>query len=209
MIYQKAKKAEEMRKRNMKRKRMHKDVKRILFDMDGVLCIFDDTKSIEEIATPGFFRTRKPDPAAVATLNMLYHMANFSEDMDLYIMSSVFNDDHSANDKLMWITDKFAWMSDAHVIFSEYGKPKASAVPDGWNMSETVLVDDFTRNLREWRSEGGVGIKYLNGINGTKGTWDGFIVSNRMKPELMARTIKAIADMLPLQSHTITETEVF
>lgn len=38
---------------------------------------------------------------------------------------------------------------------------------------EMFLFDDFSRNLHEWKSAGGKGIKCYNGLNGNHGTWAG------------------------------------
>ena len=43
-----------------------------------------------------------------------------------------------------------------------------------------VLVDDYTKNLKEWPVFGdakfGRAVKLLNGINGNNGTWTGIFV---------------------------------
>ena len=60
---------------------------------------------------------------------------------------------------------------------------------------ELILVDDFSKNLREWVDTGDnfIGIKFMNGINGTKGTWAGYLVSNKMSAAQLVNAITGIA----------------
>ena len=53
-----------------------------------------------------------------------------------------------------------------------------------------ILIDDFSKNLREWH---GVAIKLMNGINGTKGTWCGYSVNGKATPDVIRNTIIGIA----------------
>lgn len=39
------------------------------------------------------------------------------------------------------------------------------------------------KHLHAWEQAGGKGIKLMNGINGTKGTWNGLVVSRFASPE--------------------------
>ena len=56
-----------------------------------------------------------------------------------------------------------------------------------------VLVDDYTKNLKEWPVFGdakfGRAVKLLNGINGTNGTWTGISVSRFFTPKSIADVI--------------------
>ena len=39
-----------------------------------------------------------------------------------------------------------------------------------------ILVDDHTPNLKRWETAGGTGVKWLNGINGKNGRFEGIRV---------------------------------
>ena len=56
-----------------------------------------------------------------------------------------------------------------------------------------VLVDDYTKNLKEWPVFGdakfGRAVKLLNGINGNNGTWTGISVSRFFSPDSIAKAI--------------------
>ena len=44
--------------------------------------------------------------------------------------------------------------------------------------SNDYLIDDYTKNLIDWKQSGGTGIKFLNGINHTNKTWQGLLLTN-------------------------------
>jgi len=56
-----------------------------------------------------------------------------------------------------------------HRIFPACGESKRDQIQGGINENDWLL-DDYTLNLNQWDPPGR-GIKLLNGINHTKGTW--------------------------------------
>lgn len=58
------------------------------------------------------------------------------------------------------------------------------------SLEEVAMPGYFRENLREWH---GVAIKLMNGINGTKGTWCGYSVNGRAKPDVIRNTLLGIA----------------
>lgn len=155
---------------------------RILFDMDGVLAKWNPDASIEEVASPGYFLSREPNAKVADVIKML-----LDRKYDVYILTSVFNDNHSKKEKLSWLQSHCPYIGTHKVIFCTYGENKADAAKAN---ADDILIDDYTPNLKAWT---GIGIKYLNGINGTKGTWDGYVISGNSSPIIMAQTIDAIA----------------
>lgn len=158
---------------------------RIYFDMDGVLAKFNSAASIEETATPGYFANREKDEKAISLCKELLK-AGF----DVYILSSVYRDDHSANEKIEWLQK--VGLGDVPPIFVPYGEVKRKFISKEKN-EVCFLVDDFTKNLKEFEQEQDfVGIKYYNGINGTNGSWDGFSINNRMSVSRMFTLISSL-----------------
>ena len=158
---------------------------RIFFDMDGVLAVWSDTP-IEDVAKKGYFAGLPTQENVVNAFKIL----ELQTGIELFVLSSVFSDDHSEADKRIWVA-KHLGLADTHQIYCPYGREKETAVGDfGGIRASDVLIDDFTRNLRHWS---GIPIKLYNGINGTKETWRGHSVHAAMEADILARQIYAIA----------------
>ena len=157
---------------------------KIYFDMDGVLAAWNQDASLEEVATKGYFTKCKPIEKMLAIFNRLA-----DEGYSVHILSSVFCDDHSKEDKLEWLSNYLPALKRENIHFSEYGKSKADFV----NAKEKdVLIDDFTPNLFAWT---GRAIKLFNGINGTKGTWNGYSVSVAMTEDILYNQLVALINI--------------
>ena len=84
-----------------------------------------------------------------------------------------FINEEAKRGKLNWI--KKVGLDSIPVTFIPYGADKSEYLPrERW--TRNILLDDYTQNLREWQRSGNIGVKYLNGINGTNGTWKGMVV---------------------------------
>ena len=59
--------------------------------------------------------------------------------------------------------------------------------------SGNYLLDDYTKNLASWNPN--QGIKLLNGINHTRGTWQGNAVRYDKPPDILARDIARIVEL--------------
>lgn len=162
---------------------------RLFIDMDGTIYPFDKDASLEQITSKGYFSELTPYDNLVELIRML----NKDERFEVYLLSSVFQDDHSAADKLTSVNRWMPWMKE-RAVFAQYGKPKKDFIIEP--KPTDVLLDDFTDNLMEWH---GIGIKIYNGINGTKGRWHGYSVSNAMRPEILYNQLTGIvqAETLP------------
>lgn len=119
-------------------------------DMDGVLAKWNEYASEEETHEPGYFINRDVQKNAVAMVNLL---ANAGEDVK--ILSSMYEDDHSAVDKEKWL--KKHGIKIPH-IFVPYGKDKYSYI-DAEKDDLPVLIDDYSKNLNAWEKKGYLPIK--------------------------------------------------
>lgn len=156
--------------------------------MDGVLAVWENC-SIEETFKPGFFRSREPMHNVVGAVKSFLKNDNF----DVYVLSSTYTDNHSAAEKAEW-NAMFTSIPKENQIYIPYGKDKC----EGLNITVSdILIDDFTENLRKWP---GTAIKLYNGINGTKGSWNGFSCHSNMTPELLYLQILAIARIVRCKS---------
>ena len=176
--------------KNEQKKAPRSKKRRLFIDMDGTIVVWNGDASFEEVAAPGYFSNIAPMNNSLMAVK--YLVTEMSDKYEIFILSSVFEDGHSVRDKNIWL-DKYLPEIDAnHRIFVPYSRTKRDYVREvtGAIYDSDVLVDDFTKNLAAWH---GVGIKILNGINGSKGTWNGYVISHNMTPETMARAIDALA----------------
>ena len=158
---------------------------RIFFDLDGVLAVWFYTP-IEDVAKKGYFAGL---PAQENVVNA-FKILELQPGIELFVLSSVFLDNHSEADKRTWVA-KHLGLADKHQIYCPYGREKETALEEiGGIRASDVLIDDFSRNLHHWR---GIPIKLYNGINGTKGTWCGHSVHADMEADILARQIYEIA----------------
>lgn len=145
-------------------------------DMDGVIAEW----GTEGYTEKGYFSTRPAIP------NMVLAVAQMvKQGKDVYILSSVLQDDHSATEKHIWLDIMFGDLIPMeHRIFVPYGDCKDNYVEkiDG---CVNVLIDDYNPNLEAWS---GIAIKFLNGMNGASKQWTGNTVHYLMPPaEIVSR----------------------
>ena len=162
--------------------------RRMFFDMDGTIVTWDPTASFEEVASPGYFANCGSMEKVVSALKQIAVNNHF----ELFILSSVFEDGHSIQDKNEWLDRYHIPIDEKHRIFVPYSKKKSDFVKEttGFLSNGDILIDDYTKNLKDWH---GCAIKMLNGINATKGTWNGFTVSSNTQFEKLAASIEALA----------------
>ena len=156
---------------------------RIFFDMDGVLCKWDETSSVEDTFLPGYFLCRE-EQGNVKELILMLRSAGF----DVAILSAVYTEGTAYKDKEQWL--RIHGLSNVPKLFVPYGEDK-SAYVDG--KSVNILVDDFSQNLHAWEDAGFTGIKFYNGVNRGR-TWEGYSLDRRMNAEKMFVIVKSIAE---------------
>lgn len=147
--------------------------RRLFVDIDGVLAKFNRDKSLEEVAMKGYSLGLEPMIEVVRAVKNLADEE--AKECEIYILGAVLNPD-CLEDKDMWLDRYLSEVDKAHRIYVPYGIQKEEWLKlKGISLSEDdILLDDFTKNLNTWH---GVGVKLLNGINNTHGTWRGFVVN--------------------------------
>ena len=85
-------------------------------------------------------------------------------------------------------------------MFVPCGRNKADFVrsEEGTNY---ILLDDYNLNLISWRNENRPGskfaaVKFLNGLNGNSGDWDGPTIHYHSKGEVIANALADMAVMM-------------
>lgn len=149
-------------------------MRKLFFDMDGTLAKWNTVSCEDELYEKGYYRNLEPMKNVVEAVNILYEQG---ED-EIYILSSVLSDsEYALQEKKEWIKEHMPFMDLENCLFVPYGQSKAEYIIENSDRrritlnSDYVLVDDYTKNLKDWNKHNGVAIKLMNGINNTKGTW--------------------------------------
>lgn len=159
---------------------------RIFIDMDGTLFKWNSSATIQTVATRGYFRDLPAETSVVNATKELMKNPNF----DIFILTSVFIDDHSKQDKLDSLKRVFGSFPFEKVIFVPFGDSKKKVLEETLGIcKDDVLIDDFSHNLREWH---GIAIKIYNNVNGTNNTWTGYSIRSAMTSTCMLNQILGI-----------------
>lgn len=146
--------------------------RRFFVDMDGTLAKWNNVDMPDILYEEGYFESLEPNNNLVSSIKDL-----IKEGEDVYVLSSFLNDSkYALKEKQKWL-DKYIPEIDSNKrIFVEYGKKKTDYIENEIDTTD-YLIDDYTKNLIDWKNAGGTGIKFLNGINHTRKTWQGFLLN--------------------------------
>lgn len=146
---------------------------RLFIDMDGTLAKWNNVE-YEQLFEKGYYRNLEPNQDILQEVNTLIKQGE-----NVYILSCVLPDSkYALDEKKEWLREYLPELSEDKYIFVPNGQNKAEYLKQHYSpiTKYDYLVDDYTKNLQEWQQFGGTGVKYLNGINHTKGTWHGFVI---------------------------------
>lgn len=144
---------------------------KIYIDMDGVLCKFIPCDDMETLYQEGYFLNLEPNKKFINNVKNL-----IDEGGNVYILSSFLSDSEFAYDeKNMWLDKHLSQIDNSHRILVPYGENKSNFIRE--IKAEDILLDDYSKNLKEWQLAGGRGIKVINDINGQGIKWSGERVS--------------------------------
>ncbi len=138
-------------------------MRKIYIDQDGVLAKFSLTATIPETHEEGFFLSREPEWKMIHLVKKLIARGFY-----VCVLSAAYRNRYAPVEKSKWID--IYLNKNVNRIFVPYGDSKSDYIScnDG-----SILIDDYSENLRAWEESGGMAVKFYNGINGTKGTWKG------------------------------------
>ena len=164
---------------------------KLFIDMDGCLCEWRQAAQQEDLFKKGYFQSLQPNQNILRAVERIIH----EDEAEVFILSAYLPQSRYAlQEKNVWLDRYLPEVDDRHRIFCPVHQNKVTAAKrrTGGFGRDHVLLDDFSDNLHSWEASGGVGIKVMNGLNGTKGSWRGRKVTTYMDPnEIKDRLLRA------------------
>lgn len=159
--YLKSLESGEMPKDNSDDKAQH----RLFVDMDGTLAEFKYVNYQEQLFEEGYYANLRPHKNVLEAVRSLIN----NSDIEVFILSAYLTDSkYALNEKNEWLDKYLPEIKNNHRIFVPCGTDKKAAIS---NLTDKdFLLDDYTVNLLDWTPPG-KGIKLINNLNHTKGTW--------------------------------------
>lgn len=140
---------------------------RLFVDMDGTLAVFKPVDEMETLYEEGYFKTLEPQRNVVEAVRQII---KDHPEVEVNILSAYLTDSRYAlKEKNEWLDRYLPEIDQKHRIFVACGTDKKEGIRGGIR-SNDFLLDDYTKNLNEWQPPAR-GIKLLNGINHTRGSW--------------------------------------
>ena len=126
----------------------------IYCDMDGVLADFDKVENAVAIykTQPNFFYDLEPISENVNAIKQL-----IAKDYVVKILSKSPHE-NADNDKRKWLAKYLPEIKDENIIFARPHETKISFV-DELEKHFSLLLDDYEKNIQEWRNENGLAFK--------------------------------------------------
>lgn len=148
---------------------------KIFLDLDGTLARFNVRNALQRFENEiGFFRNLKPY-VNISSID------NLAKSGNVYIISA------SPNlrcdlEKIAWVQEHLPNLPLQNILVCRIGENKAEKIKQELGIdinTETYLLDDYTKNLVDWETAGGVGVKRLTKVadNSTK-KWTGLAINN-------------------------------
>lgn len=163
------------------------DKQRLFVDMDGTLAEFKTVDTLETLYEKDYFINLKTNENVLGAIKQLIA----DNDFDVYILSAYLTDSRYAlEEKNAWLDKYLPELPQEKRLFVPCGTDKSVAVP-GLIRPDDYLLDDYTKNLSEWEPPAR-GIKLINGINHTNGTWQGDKIQFTHAPEELSSMISDV-----------------
>lgn len=158
-------------------------MKKIFLDLDGTVAKFNVRNALKRFETEkGFF-------AKLGAYKGIEKINEMARNGNVYIISASPNE-QADKDKMKWIEKYLNNVPTENRLICRCGDNKALFLKNkGITIDNTCyLLDDYTKNLTEWESVGGVGIKRLTKCaDNSTGKWKGLAI--RQLTELAGATI--------------------
>lgn len=162
----------------------------IFVDMDGTIAQWIPTSTPEEVAAPGYFRSLPAYDSMVRNIRFLVENGYEVYSLSAYMETR----GDPVAEKKAWLDKFIPEIDEEHRLFCPCTASKWETVARAVGTEKTlILLDDYSVNLRAWESDShgaGIGIKVMNGLNGTQGTWTGKRIVNTCSPEELIQILE-------------------
>lgn len=143
--------------------------------MDGTLAKFNVKNALKRFDNEKDFFTNLGAYIGIETINELATLGN------VYIISASPNKQADI-DKMKWLDKYLPNIPKENITLCRLGTNKAEIIKTKYNMeidSTCYLLDDYTKNLTEWESLGGRGIKRITSVSdNSRKLWKGLELKN-------------------------------
>lgn len=146
-------------------------------DMDGVLAVYDRNAYTGDDPlfarkNAHYYRNLEPDRKMLEFVDNIYSKSRYTGD-NIYILTSLPNNgaifNEQFHDKITWVKQWLPYLDIDSILISVTSKRDAVEYIHNHTLTKNdILIDDYNKNLCEWRDAGGTAIKYCNGINDHK-----------------------------------------
>lgn len=157
-------------------------MKKIFLDMDGTIAKFNVKNALARFENEIDFFAKLGAYKGIEKINEMAKAGN------VYIISASPNE-RCDNDKMKWLEKFLPSLPKANIVFCRIGENKAEIIKKtiGVDIKGTMLLDDYTKNLTQWESAGGVGIKRLTSVaDNSTGKWKGLAIKSLVELESLA-----------------------
>ena len=148
---------------------------RLFLDLDGTLARFNVRNALERFDNEvGFF-------ANLLAYKGIEVVNELAKNGNLFIISASPNE-QADNDKMIWLEKYLPNIKKDNITICRLGENKAQIIQNKYNFvidNNCYLLDDYTKNLNEWESFGGVGIKRLTQVSdNSRKLWKGLTIKH-------------------------------
>lgn len=150
-------------------------MKKIFLDLDGTLAKFNVRNALKRFDNEeGFF-------AKLGAYKNIEKINEMAKNGNVYIISASPNE-QADNDKMIWIKKYLSNVPVENIVLCRLGENKAKIIENKYNIKidkNCMLLDDYTKNLTEWETVGGVGIKRLTTVSdNSRKLWKGLTLAD-------------------------------
>lgn len=145
-------------------------MRRIFLDLDGTIAKFNVKNALKRFDNEiGFF-------ANLGAYKGVDYVNALAKSGVIYIISASPNAQADA-DKMTWISKYLPNIPQENITLCRLGENKAKIIKEKYSIEidkNCYLLDDYTKNLTEWETVGGVGIKRLTSVaDNSRKLWRG------------------------------------